>query len=175
MKKDLTVTQSQDHKLVTITRQDLSVGYQIAQSCHSVADFAYHKPYEFKNWRENSNYKICLASPDEKSLTKLYNKLIEKGAQVIAFHEPDIGDEMTAITLLGESLYKNYTKYLPLAGKEYGSVASTVKQDPLKVKIMGSNPITPSIDVEMLDADLNDALHSMQIKLGKKPFKKKRL
>ena len=82
---------------------------------------------------------------------------------------------MTAITLLGESLYKNYTKYLPLAGKEYGSVASTVEQDPLKVKVVGSNPITPSIDVEMLDADLNDALHSMQIKLGKKPFKKKRL
>ena len=161
--------------MVTITRQDLSVGYQIAQSCHSVADFAYHKPYEFKNWRENSNYKICLVSPDEKSLTKLYNKLIEKGAQVIAFHEPDIGDEMTAITLLGEPDIKNYTKYLPLAGKEYGSIVQRLERHPLKVQDKGSNPFTPSIDVEMLDADLNDALHSMQIKLGKKPFKKKRL
>ena len=149
MKKDLTVTQSQDPKLVTITRQDLSVGYQIAQSCHSVADFAYHKPYEFKNWRENSNYKICLTTKDEQSLIKLYNKLIDKGAQVIAFHEPDIGDEMTAMTLLGEPDIKKYTSYLPLAGKEYGSVASTVEQDPLKVKVVGSNPITPSKQIKL--------------------------
>jgi hypothetical protein len=82
---------------------------------------------------------------------------------------------MTAMTLLGEPDIKKYTSYLPLAGKEYGSVASTVEQDPLKVKVVGSNPITPSIDVEMLDADFIDALHSMQVKQGKKPFKKKRL
>ena len=117
---------------------------QIAQSCHSVADFAYHKPYEFKNWRENSNYKICLNSKDEKSLIKLYDKLINKGAEVIAFHEPDLGNEMTAITLLGDPQFKKYTKYLPLAGKEYGNIAQLVEQDPLKVKVVGSNPTIPS-------------------------------
>lgn len=69
---------------------------------------------------------------------------------------------MTAITLLGEPDIKKYTSYLPLAGKKYGSVAvrvtggslpptstngsvaSTAEQDPLKVKVVGSNPITPS-------------------------------
>ena len=119
--------QIQDSNLITITRQDLPVGTQIAQSCHSVADFAYHKPYEFKNWRENSNYKICLASKDEESLIKTYNKLLENGAKVIAFREPDLGNEMTAITLLGELNIRKYTTYLPLAGKEYGSVALAVR------------------------------------------------
>ena len=112
-------TQVHHPRLITVTRQDLSVGIQIEQSCHSVADFAYHKPYEFKNWRENSNYKICLTSKDEQSLIKLHNKLIEKGAKVIAFHEPDLGNEMTAITLLGELDIRKYTTYLPLAGKEF--------------------------------------------------------
>lgn len=51
---------------------------------------------------------------------------------------------MTAITLLGDPDYQKYTKYLPLAGKIHGSVASMAEQDPLKVKVMGSNPITPS-------------------------------
>lgn len=145
MKKDIEFnSQTQDHKLVTITRQDLSVGYQIAQSCHSVADFAYHKPYEFKNWRENSNYKICLTTKDEQSLIKLHNKLIDKGAKVIAFHEPDLGDEMTAITLLGEPDIKKYTSYLPLAGKEYGSVVQLAERRTLNPEVVGSNPITPS-------------------------------
>ena len=144
MRKDVQVTQTQDPKLVTITRQDLSVGYQITQTAHSVADFAYHKPYEFKSWRENSNYKICLSTKDEESLTKLYNKLIDRDAHVIAFHEPDLGNEMTAITLLGESLYKNHTKFLSLAGKEYGNVAQLAEQKPLNLQVVGSNPTIPS-------------------------------
>ena len=70
---------------------------------------------------------------------------------------------MTAITLLGESQYKKYTKYLPLAGKEYGNVAQLAEQDSLKVKVVGSTPTIPSIDVDMLDAKSIDAIHSMKI------------
>lgn len=142
--------QIQDHKLVTITRKDLPVGTQIAQSCHSVADFAYYKPYEFKNWRENSNYKICLASKDEQSLIKLHNKLIDKGAKVNAFHEPDLGNELTAITLLGEPEVKKYTQYLPLAGKEYGGVTQLAECMTLDHEVVGSNPIAPSINNKCL-------------------------
>ena len=108
--------------LVTVTRQDLNAGYQIAQSCHSVADFAYHLPTFFNNWRTNSNYKICLAVKDEQSLEKLYNKLKERGAPVVAFRELDFNDQLTAITLYGSEEYKKYTKYLPLAGKHNGAV-----------------------------------------------------
>lgn len=142
--KKLDIEFGQVHpRLVTITRQDLPVGYQIAQSCHSVADFAYHKQQEFKNWRENSNYKICLASKDEQSLIKLHDKLINKGAKVVAFREPDLGNEMTAITLLGEPEYRKYTQYLPLAGKiwENSSVVRATDSKPVNV---GSIPTSPS-------------------------------
>lgn len=128
--------------LVTVTRQDLIAGYQIAQSCHSVADFAYHLPTFFNNWRTNSNYKVCLAAKDEQSLEKLYLKLKERGASVIAFREPDLGDELTAITLYGEEEYKKYTKYLPLAGKNNG--ATVVETNSLKVKSEGSTPSSPT-------------------------------
>jgi hypothetical protein len=95
----------------------LSLGYQIAQSCHSVADFSYHLSETFKSWRENSNYKICLAAKDQKSLTKLFRKLSERGAKIVPFYEPDLNNEMTAFTFLGEDQYRKYTSYLPLAGK----------------------------------------------------------
>ena len=98
----------------------MSIGLQIAQCCHSVADFSYFLPTEFKEWRQNSNYKICLSTKNQKSLIKLYNKLLNNNAKVIAFYEPDLNNEMTAITLLGKEYFKKYTTYLPLAGKEYG-------------------------------------------------------
>lgn len=138
----------QVHKLVTITRQDLPVGYQIAQSCHSVADFAYHKPYEFKSWRENSNYKICLSSKDEQSLNKLFHKLSERGAKVVAFHEPDMDDQMTAITFLGEEQYKRITSYLPLAGKEWGN-SSMARASDSKPENVGSTPTSPTKQIKL--------------------------
>lgn len=129
--------------LITVVREDISVGMMIAQSCHSVADFAYHKQQEFTNWRENSNYKICLASKDEQSLIKLHNKLIDKGAKVIAFREPDLGNEMTAITLLGEPEYRKYTQYLPLAGKKWGN-SSMARASDSKPENVGSTPTSPT-------------------------------
>lgn len=131
-------------KLITVTRQDLSHGYQIAQSCHAVADFAYYQSKFFNQWRTNSNYKICLASKDEDSLEKLYNKLKEKGASVIAFREPDMGNQLTAITLYGEEQYRNYTKYLPLVGKNNDAI-DRFKAQVSKTCEGGSNP--PSITI----------------------------
>ena len=122
----------------------MSVGYQITQTAHSVADFAYHKPYEFKNWRENSNYKICLSTKNEKSLLKLHKQFIDNGAQLNAFREPNLGNQMTAITLLGEPQFKKYTGHLPLAGKEYRNIAQLTEQRLLNSQVVGSNPTVPT-------------------------------
>ena len=106
------------NKLITVTRQDISRGLQIAQSCHSVADFAYYFPVFFNDWRKNSNYKICLSTKDEKSLKKIYNKLVKKGAPVVAFYEPDLNNQLTAISFYGTEEYRKITCHLPLALKE---------------------------------------------------------
>lgn len=120
----------------------MSIGYQIAQSCHSVADFAYHLPTFFQDWKTKSSYKICLAAKDEISLEKLYLKLKKRGAPVVAFIEPDLNNQLTAITLYGSEQYKKYTRYLPLAGKNNGSVAQGLEQASLKSCDGGSNPST---------------------------------
>ena len=104
-------------KLVTITRQDLPAGYQLAQTIHSVADFAHELPQFFKTWKDNSNYVVSLAAKDEKSLTKYYNKLKAHGAPIVAFYEPDHYDQLTAVCFYGLPHYRKLVSNLPLALK----------------------------------------------------------
>ena len=145
-------SQVQSPKLITVVRRDLPIGSQIAQVAHSVADFAYHLPVFFKDWREKSNYKICLSAADENQLTKTFEKLKQKGAPVVAFHEPDLNNEMTAITFYGTPQYRKYTSYLPLAGKEFnGGIAQSVRAFDSKSETqgrksfsVGSSPTAPT-------------------------------
>lgn len=104
-------------KLVTITRQDLEPGYQLVQSVHSIAKFAYEFPELFKNWVELSNYLISLSTPNENYLQYLYEKLKLRGANVVAFTEPDTGDELTSICFYGTPEMRKITNNLKLALK----------------------------------------------------------
>ena len=104
-------------KLVTITRQDLPAGYQLCQTGHAIADFADELPQFFKSWKDNSNYLISLAAKDEISLNKIYEKLNERGAPIIAFREPDLDNQLTALCFYGLPHYRKIVSYLPLALK----------------------------------------------------------
>jgi len=97
----------------------------MVQSMHSLADFAETHPVFFKSWKNNSNYLISLATQDENSLKSLYNTLCDHGAPVVAFHEPDIGSEMTAICFYGVPEYRKLVSNLPLALKNGGTENKT--------------------------------------------------
>lgn len=107
-----------EEKLITVTRSDLPTGYQLVQSAHAIADFAHDLPTFFKSWKNNSNYLVSLAIQDEQSLNKLFKKLKARGAPVVAFHEPDIGNQLTAICFYGIPEYRKLTSHLPLALKD---------------------------------------------------------
>ena len=102
-------------KLVTITRKDLSPGYQLVQSGHSIAEFAHKFPDRFKEWIEKSNYLISLSTKDEAHLFMLYEKLKWADADVVAFTEPDINNQLTAICFYGTPEMRKITNKLKLA------------------------------------------------------------
>ena len=104
-------------KLVTVTREDLDPGYQLVQTGHAIAEFAHKHPQLFKDWVETSNYLVSLSTQDENHLEKLYEKLKWRGAQVIRFTEPDIGDQLTAICFYGTPEMRKITNRLNLALK----------------------------------------------------------
>lgn len=105
-------------KLVTVTRKDLSAGYQLVQSGHAIAEWIKHFPELFAEWNKQSNYLISLSTDNEESLQDLYNRLQYYGADVVAFYEPDIQNQMTAICYLGTPEMLKHTKKLDLALSE---------------------------------------------------------
>lgn len=101
--------------MITVVRQDLCFGQQLVQSGHSIAEFAQHFPEQFAEWHKQSNYLISLSTDNEEKLNKLYKKLQYNGADVVAFYEPDIDNQMTAICFYGTPEMRKHTDNLKLA------------------------------------------------------------
>ena len=105
-------------KLVTVTRRDLSPGYQLAQTIHSSSRFAYHYPDLHREWIEKSEYVVSLSVDNEEKLQRLFYRLQDNGAIVVAFHEPDIQDQLTSICYYGTPELRKITQNLDLALEE---------------------------------------------------------
>lgn len=105
--------------MVSITRQDITPGYQVVQTAHAIADFIHDHPEVSKQWKDESNSIITLATKDEQSLIALYERLKQVTPYVTAFYEPDVQDQMTAIAVYGTpEIRKKYFSNLPLALKQ---------------------------------------------------------
>ena len=105
-------------KLLTVVRADLKPGAQIAQTSHAIAEFAYQFPNQFLDWKQNSNYIISLSVDNEEKLQRLFYKLLDNGADVVAFTEPDINDQLTSICYYGTPEMRKLTDKLDLALEE---------------------------------------------------------
>lgn len=102
-------------KLVTVTRNDLHAGYQLVQTGHAIATFAHRYPSHFHDWIESSNYIVSLSVDNEEKLQRLFYKLQDNGADVVAFTEPDINDQLTSICYYGTPELRKLTQNLNLA------------------------------------------------------------
>ena len=72
-------------------------------------------------WHDFSNYIVCLSVEDEFSLISLFAKANERGLKCSCFHEPDLGGEMTSITLEPSDASRRLCSNLPLAMKGLGN------------------------------------------------------
>lgn len=107
-------------RLITVVREDLSYGYQIAQTAHAVANFAYEQPDVFALWHEQGNYMISLAVPGLKELELLMEILQREKVGFVPFFESDV-NEITAIAICPCNKANELTKELKLAGRKAGS------------------------------------------------------
>lgn len=100
---------------MVITRQDMTPGYQLVQSTHSVAGFAATHSDTFAKWGSESNSIICLSAKSEEHLLKLYEKY-SKITPTVKFYEPDV-DEWTSICLYATPKIRKSLSHLPLSLK----------------------------------------------------------
>ena len=74
--------QTRQLKLTTVTRNDLSPGYQLVQASHSNIQFLIEHPQISKEWYKNP-YLAALSTKDENSLKNIIKKAEEKGIKLM--------------------------------------------------------------------------------------------
>jgi len=100
----------------------------MAQTVHSSNRFAYHHPELHREWIEKSEYVVNLSIDNEEKLQRLYYKLQDNGAVVVAFHEPDIDNQLTSICYYGTPELRKITSNLKLALSEISRIHSGTEE-----------------------------------------------
>ena len=85
----------------------------MAQSLHSLAEFAVEHPKEFKRWKKQ-NYIVVLSCDNEDHLQFLLEKADYLGIACSFFVEPDLGYEITAATFEADPKTERLLSQLPL-------------------------------------------------------------
>lgn len=101
-----------------VTRDDLPPGAQAAQSVHAAFEFALVHPTITRAWHDISNHICVLAVQDEGDLHALLTETQSEDLPVVAFHEPDFGDALTAIAIAPSDVSARICSRLPLALRE---------------------------------------------------------
>src|SRR5581483_12233457 len=86
-------------KLYVVVRGDLPKNYQAVQAGHALAQMLLWGPMSRMNREWNNQTLIYLKVRDLDSLRQLKASLDNYQQYPVAFHEPDIGDEMTAFAV----------------------------------------------------------------------------
>lgn len=98
-----------------MTREDLSPAQQAVQSAHAAIEYAAKHP------EVAGCILVMLATKDEQALDFWASKLEWSGVEAERFHEPDIGNALTAIAACDPSLTRRLSKLpLMLRGGEEG-------------------------------------------------------
>lgn len=108
-------------KIYLVTHAELTVGHQITQTAHVIAELAVAHPEHFSKWHNLSQSIIVLQTPCSESLFELYVRAQDAMLAVEAFREPDLGDEITALAFLPHADNVRFLANLSLAGKRLPS------------------------------------------------------
>ena len=99
-----------------LVRQDISPGYQLAQSIHAKDQFTHEYPDRENEWYTNSNTIVVLGVKNEAAL-KAFAYLAEShNLKCSLFYEPDV-DEFTALAIEpGEASARLVSRLKPAGG-----------------------------------------------------------
>lgn len=109
-------------KLFVVVRADLPQGLQDAQLAHAAIQFVFEHPQLAESWYYGPNNIIVKQVPDEEALSALWDKLRLRKVAMSSFTEPDLGGQLTAISLGGEGV-NALLRELPLTGQPQAAAA----------------------------------------------------
>lgn len=109
---------TQIYKLSTVTRRDLSAGYQSIQCSHALTQFIFEYPEISRTWFKEP-YLAQLSVENEEELKLLIAKLQKFNIKYSIFREPDLGNQITSIAIEPSEKTRRVLSNLPLMLKEY--------------------------------------------------------
>lgn len=109
--------QDLDRRLYIAVNDQLPIGLAAAQAVHAAFQFSSKHPEMTGAWLRESKYLVIVAVPDETALIRLASRALDAGLLVETWHEPDRGDETTAVALEPGSVARRLCANLPLLGR----------------------------------------------------------
>lgn len=111
---------SQVYKLIIVTRQDLTPGYQATQATHAALLFAQEFPQIYEQWSKDP-YLALLSVKNEQELTNLISKLEKSSIKFSTFREPDIDNQITSICIEPSDASRRITSSLPKMLRDFNA------------------------------------------------------
>lgn len=91
----------------------------MAQAVHAAFQFSISWPSVTMPWFANSNFLVIVSVPDEAALAALAESAWLLGIRRGITREPDLGNEMTAVSLAPGDAARRLCANLPLALREH--------------------------------------------------------
>jgi peptidyl-tRNA hydrolase len=96
---------------------ELHPGLAAAQAVHAAFQFSQRHPEITREWLRDSQFLVIVEVADEDAVIRLASRAGEAGLKVEAWHEPDRGDETTAVALEPGALARRLCANFPLLGR----------------------------------------------------------
>ena len=104
-------------RLYIVTRSDLPVGLQAAQSAHAAFEFSRQHRLVATGWMVESNFIVLVTVPDEDSLARVATTANERGLRITLNYEPDVDNQLTAVVIEPGPEARRLCSHMPLVGK----------------------------------------------------------
>lgn len=96
---------------------DLPPGLAAAQAVHAAFLFSQRHADTTTEWFTRSQYLVIVTVPDEVALIRLVSQALDAGIEVATWHEPDMGNQTTAVALAPGDDARRLCAQLPLLGR----------------------------------------------------------
>lgn len=108
-------------KMYVLVRQDITPGYQIAQSIHAKDQFNHEYPEVENEWYFGSNTIVVLGVENEEALKDFARRAANQNLKYSMFYEPDI-DQHTALVIEPGEVTSSLCALLRTAGRGYQKI-----------------------------------------------------
>lgn len=86
-------------RMYLATLEELPIGSHVAQAAHALTELAVAAPDALRAWHAGTNTVVCIAVT-ARTLAALADAAAAERCTTARFHEPDRGDELTAVAVL---------------------------------------------------------------------------